>query len=75
LEIPIIYYKGYVAKNDNKKIAVKKSENGLIEINTTEKEGIIEIIYEGTKIYNITKIISIISIIIFIKVVYYEKKT
>ena len=63
MEIPIIYYKGYEVKINNKDTKINKSNNGLIEFRTNEKEGIIEVAYKGTKVYNITKYTSIISLL------------
>lgn len=79
LEIPIIYYKGYQVKINDKIIDINKSENGLIEISTNIKKGNIEILYNGTTVYKVTKYISLITIIIvFIKEIrgfFYDKKT
>lgn len=71
IKIPIIYYKGYTVKVNNKKIPINKSDIGTIQIKLEEKEGIINIKYEGTMIYNITKYISLVS---FIGVIIYVKK-
>lgn len=77
MELPIIYYKGYEVKINNDKVNIKKSKNGLIEINTEIKKGKMEIFYTGTKIYKVTKYISILGFIIIIIEIRknkYEKK-
>lgn len=77
-ELPLIYYKGYSAKINNKPLETFKTENGLLAIKIGDmKKGIIKVSYEGTNINKICKIISLISLIGFsvyvIKEVKHEK--
>lgn len=73
IELPIIYYKGYSVKINDLNIDYSISNNGLIKIKTNEKNGIIKVYYEGTKIYNITKYITLISTIGLV-IIYVKKK-
>ena len=65
-ELPLIYYKGYVAKEKEKIYKVEKSENGLVQIKTDNKAKEITVHYEGTNISKISKLTSIIGILLFI---------
>ena len=67
LELPLIYYKGYNAYMKKEKLELKKSENGLVEINTNKEKGKIIVKYEGTKLQHITKRISFAATLLFIK--------
>lgn len=71
IKLPITYYKGYSVTVNDKEVPVYKSNIGTIQIELEEKEGIINIKYKGTMIYNATKYISLIS---FIGVIIYVKK-
>lgn len=71
VNIPLIYYKGYTAYDENNnKIEIKKSEQGLVKIDSIEKNKKVYIKYEGTNILKISRLISIASIISYI---IYEK--
>ncbi len=67
IELPLIYYKGYGAKIENKKLNVKESENGLVlvEIGSIDK-GTIIVKYIKTPTIYISRGISIISTITFL---------
>ena len=66
IELPLIYYKGYGAKIDDKYLNVKESDNGLVlvEIGNINK-GVLTVQYIKTPIIYISRGISIISITIF----------
>lgn len=72
LELPLLYYKGYVAYLNGKNIGVKQSVNGLVEIDVL-KSGSIKVFYKGTNIQKWSLYISIASIIfIFIYYLYFN---
>ena len=71
---PIIYYYGYVAditKEDGAVIPleVRKSESGLLEVDTKGETGNIRIWYNGTKIQKISYLISVFTIFVLISVI------
>ena len=67
IELPLVYYKGYEAKIENKKLETYKTNNGLIGIRINDiEEGKIKISYLGTNIAKITKIISLTTLISFV---------
>ena len=74
LELPRIYYLGYELKNDNnQKIILRKSQNGLLEA-TLKQSGTYYLNYKGTLIWKISRIVSLFSIIIMIKIIYHPEK-
>ena len=80
IELPLLYYKGYVAIEDDKhKISISKSKKGLININLNpeKEEGIIYVLYEGTKIQKIFNWVSICTfcgLIIYLYIFTYREK-
>ncbi|MFV0313045.1 MAG: hypothetical protein ACK5KN_15535, partial [Dysgonomonas sp.] len=63
LELPLIYYKGYVVKQDNEEIPpVGESKNGLVEI-LIDKPGHITVYYGGTPIQKISYFITLAGIL------------
>ena len=77
LELPYIYYLGYtVTTEQNEKIQVFESDNGMLAIKLDEniESAHITVKYTGTKIEKIAYVISAISIITFIGYVIYSKK-
>lgn len=67
IELPYIYYIGYNAKIDGKKIETTESENGFVQIcidNNDYKE--IEVSYTGTMAMKIALAISVITLILYI---------
>lgn len=65
-ELPLIHYKGYIAKINKQNLETFKTENGLLGIRINDIEnGTINVSYEGTNINKICKIISLISLIGF----------
>ena len=70
IELPLVYYKGYQAKIENKKLETFKTNNGLLGIKINEiKEGKIKISYTGTNIAKITKIISLTTLFSFVIII------
>ena len=63
VEVPLIYYKGYVACND-KCYDVFKTNNGLVGIRTDKNLTDFKVWYKGTKIYNVSKYFSFLGILI-----------
>ncbi|MGG2017932.1 hypothetical protein [Bacillus sp. S10(2024)] len=69
LELPMIYYKGYEVKINNKIVPIKMSNNGLIEVPIQEK-GKMEVSYPGTAIQKFsfyTSITTFVMLMIFIR--------
>ena len=77
LELPYIYYLGYtVTTEQNEKIQVFESDNGMLAIKLDEniESAHITVKYTGTTIEKVSYFISAISIITFIGYVIYSKK-
>lgn len=75
LELPLLYYKGYKALNNEKKeLNVYQTDNGLVGVDVDTSDGIIYVFYGGTKIQKLSKIISIMTIIIFVIYLYLKKR-
>lgn len=76
IELPFIYYQGYKATVNDKKINITESDNGFIQIEIESgQRGVVNVKYEGTTLYKISMIISFISIIgLIIYIVICEKK-
>lgn len=66
IELPLIYYKGYKACNDEKCYDVFKTDKGLVGVTLNNDVKDLKVWYEGTKIYKITKYTSIIGIAVLI---------
>lgn len=63
LELPLVFYKGYAAQIGDKKIEIRQSANGLIEI-PIEETGHVIVHYKGTWIQNTSPFISLIAIVL-----------
>lgn len=77
LELPYIYYLGYtVTTEQNEKIQVFESDNGMLAIKLDEniESAHITVKYTGTTIEKVSYLISAISIITFVGYVIYSKK-
>lgn len=72
--LPLLYYKGYDIKVNNKNVKYYKSNEGLIKIKVNDDSGKIVAYYKGTDISYYTKIISLISIICFVILVVKKSK-
>lgn len=73
LELPLFYYKGYVAKLNNKEVAVEQSRHGLIQIPAAET-GHIEVYYAGTPIQKISWYVTLVSILGLLLYIYLYNK-
>lgn len=77
LELPYIYYLGYtVTTEQNEKIQVFESDNGMLAIKLDEniESAHITVKYTGTIIEKVSYLISAISVITFVGYVIYSKK-
>lgn len=75
LELPLLYYKGYKALNNEKEeLNVYQTDNGLVGVDVDTSDGIIYVSYGGTKIQKLSKIISIMTMIIFAIYLYLKKR-
>lgn len=59
-ELPLIYYKGYSAYQNNDKLSVTESKNGLIELNI-QKSGYIKVFYEGTLVQRVSVYLTLLT--------------
>jgi hypothetical protein len=66
IEAPLVYYKGYKAKDGNQKLDVSKSENGFVSIPIKNDHGVITLYYGFTVIRIVGYIISLISLMILL---------
>lgn len=66
LELPLIYYKGYKAIEDDKALTIEKGNNGLIRIYPAKESGKIDVFYGFTNIRKIGMELSIIVVVIFV---------
>ena len=73
LELPLIYYKGYEATENNKQLTVEKGENGLVRVWLDNQEGTINVHYGFTVTRIIGLTVSLVSSVAFI--FYCKKKT
>ena len=72
--LPLLYYKGYDIKINDKNVEYFKSDEGLIKVKVNNDKGKIVAYYKGTNISYYTKIISFISILCFIIIVIRQNK-
>jgi uncharacterized membrane protein YfhO len=73
LELPLIYYKGYTAKQDGENLNVSESNNGLVQI-PVNKSGDIKVYYDGTTIQKLSWIITLLSILGLCVYIFFSKK-
>ena len=66
LELPLIYYKGYKAIENNNPLLVEKGTDGLLRVNLNNQEGTINVFYGFTNIRICGMILSSISLLVFI---------
>lgn len=64
LDLPLIYYKGYKASENNRAIDVMKGDTGLVRVLLSEENGVLKVGYGFTTIRKISSIISLLSIAI-----------
>lgn len=62
-ELPFIYYKGYNVSVNGSLVDVYKSDHGLLKVDVSDKDGIIEIFYSGTSVYRFTKYLSFLAVL------------
>ena len=80
IEIPYIYYYGYVANIKDKEGIIKplkvfKGSSGLVNLKIeNEDSGEICVWYNGTKIQKISLIVSVLSVFIYIIILFYDFK-
>ena len=65
IELPRIYYRGYVLKIKGEEIALKESDNGFLQA-TLSNSGIYALTYEGTNVMKVANIISISTLLTLI---------
>jgi hypothetical protein len=61
ITVPYLYYKGYSITVNSQSVETKKSDIGLLQFETSEQEGIVEIRYRGTMIQKVSFLISILT--------------
>ena len=69
IELPLTYYKGYMAMVNDNKIEINQSENGLINL-LVDKKGRVEVYYAGTITQKISPYISILGILLLCVYIY-----
>ncbi|MBK5719685.1 hypothetical protein JGH11_02240 [Dysgonomonas sp. Marseille-P4677] len=73
LELPLLYYKGYVAKLEKEELAITQSKRGLIQI-PVDKSGSVKVYYKGTIIQKVSYYISILSIFVLCIYIFLQKR-
>jgi len=63
IELPRIYYQGYILEHENEKIEVEESENGFVKVKI-ENAGTYSLKYVGTKNERIARIVAFLTLII-----------
>ncbi len=71
--LPLLYYKGYDIKINNKNVEYFKNSDGLIKVTVNNDKGKIVAYYKGTKLSYYTKIISFISVVLFLVMIKKER--
>lgn len=67
IELPRLYYLGYVLKRENQVIPIYENENGFIEISHIES-GEYTLTYEGTNVMHVTTYLSLFTLLSFITI-------
>lgn len=73
IELPRIYYLGYILYVDGKPHEINRSGAGLLQINNA-KDGVYELKYKGPILYQIFNGIKYIFIVLFVSNLLYQKK-
>ncbi|WP_029903170.1 6-pyruvoyl-tetrahydropterin synthase-related protein [Prevotella sp. 10(H)] len=73
VELPLIYYKGYTAKLNDKSLIVDESDNGLVQI-TADESGHIEVYYGGTSIQKVSYFITLAAIFAFCIYIFLQRR-
>ena len=66
LDLPLVYYKGYIAKENGNKLDIEKSNEGIIRVHLDNTEGTINVKYSFTACRYIGLILSLLSSIFFV---------
>ena len=74
IELPRIYYAGYVLTKDGKNIDLYQSKNGFLAFNGNDLNGTYNLTYKGTIFQKIGKIIRVLTIIIMLIIILYKRK-
>ena len=77
IEVPLLYYPGYVAKDENgKKLEITCGDNNVVRIELNErKAGTITVDYEEKPIYRLADIVSLVSILGLLIYIIINKKS
>ncbi len=73
LELPLFYYKGYIATLNSEQVAIIQSNHGLIQI-PVDTSGEVDVYYKGTTIQKITWYITILSIFLLCIYIFVGRK-
>ncbi len=74
LELPLLYYHGYIAKEGNHELKVSKGENGVLRVHLEKESGTIHVSYSITPIRKYAGMVSAISLVSYIATQVYKKK-
>ena len=76
IEVPLLYYPGYVAKDENgKKLEIAIGDNNVVRVNLNEKKtGTIIIDYKEKPLYIYADIVSLVTMCYFIVYIIMKKK-
>lgn len=72
-ELPLFYYKGYEAIQNNNKLLVSESNNGLVQIKTKDS-GTVNVKYVGTFIDRTSWIVSLVGILMLLLYIFIQRK-
>ncbi|MDH6310386.1 MFS family permease [Dysgonomonas sp. PFB1-18] len=61
LELPLFYYKGYIAKLNGKEVLIEQSHHGLIQI-PVDHSGELKVYYAGTTLQKVSWYITIVAV-------------
>ncbi|WP_163271572.1 YfhO family protein [Dysgonomonas sp. 511] len=73
LELPLFYYKGYMAFANRKPVAISQSKNGLVQI-PVEESGEVDVYYSGTPIQELSLLFNFVCLIILCIYIYRQKR-
>ncbi|MFR9167024.1 MAG: hypothetical protein ACLVKO_12765 [Dysgonomonas sp.] len=69
LVLPLLYYKGYVAKENGKDLAVRQSDDGLVQVSVSQS-GEVRVYYAGTLLQRISLLLSVLTLILMCIYIY-----
>lgn len=73
IELPFIYYPGYIVKVDGKNVPIFETKNGLVGIELEKGKSNVKAYYRGSNIMIISYSISLVTLVIFIVVIIRQK--